>query len=149
MKYYVQNTIMAALLLMLAGCMAPTWEGMSEGEIADWKGLGFDAAVAHEWTDDGFTPATASGWVKAKFSRDEAKDWSEEKFTAEQAVSWKQADFSLKDAIDARTKGLAPVQPSNAAEPAETAKPTEDLAAPAQAEAETAEAETAEAVEEN
>jgi hypothetical protein len=110
MKHYVQNTILAASLLLLAGCSTPTWEGMSENEIAAWKDIGFDAAVAQEWVEDGFTPEMASGWVKANFSREDAKDWSEEKFTAEQAVSWKQADFTLKSAIDTRAKGLAPVQ---------------------------------------
>ena len=110
MKHYAHNTILAASLLILAGCSSPTWEDMSEREIAGWKDVGFGPAVAQEWMEDGFTPETADGWVKAGFSREDAKDWSEEKFTAENAAEWRQADFTLKSAIDARTKGLAPVQ---------------------------------------
>ena len=123
---------------ILAGCAsAPTWEGMSENEIAAWRSMNIEAAEAQAyreagldtaeieawreaglpgreailaWNDEGWTAATAEPWLKTQFDLETATDWAEKKFTADQARAWVDAGFSLKEAINNRAKGLAPVR---------------------------------------
>jgi hypothetical protein len=110
MKMYIQNAILAASLLILAGCATTTWDDMSESEIAIWKSGGFNPATAQEWEKDGFTAEQAGGWSKAQFTNNDAKKWAKENFSPEEALTWRQADFSLKSAVESRTKGLTPVK---------------------------------------
>ena len=124
--------------LLLAACSStPTWEGMSETEISDWKALSVDVASAQEfreaglkpsdvdawqqaglrgtgaildWRKTGFSPTTAQPWVARGVGLETATTWAKEKFTAEEATVWNEAGFSLKEAIDNREKGLTPVR---------------------------------------
>ncbi|MEM8563226.1 MAG: hypothetical protein AAGF57_13365 [Pseudomonadota bacterium] len=97
--------------LIIGACSStPTWEGMSQTEIAQWKQAGFDPGTAQSWSKKGFTAADASSWRNGGFDLDKATDWKEEKFTADEAKAWKAGGFNLDEAVEDRAKGLQPVQ---------------------------------------
>jgi hypothetical protein len=126
------------LVLVVAGCAsAPTWEGMSESQIAAWRNVGVEAEWAQQYAKAGIDPAAYSDWTKAGFSSgeaildwagegfaakdagdwvssgfdlDSAVDWQKENFSPADAKAWKDADFSLSKAVDERSKGLSPVR---------------------------------------
>lgn len=126
------------LLLFVGACAStPTWEGMSESEIAAWQQLGYDAGAAHTfqkaglsttdaegwhssgitsseailtWHGKGFASDEAAKWIQHQFSVAGAESWKKEKFTPDEAGKWKSAGFSLKDAIKNREKGLQPIR---------------------------------------
>ena len=100
--------IAAVMSVMLFACASsPTWEGMSEDDIAQWKANGFDARSAQVWHRGGFNAIQSKAWMEAKFDVDSAKDWSEEKFSA---ANWSQSGFELDDAVEERSKGLTPLK---------------------------------------
>ncbi|MCL1046295.1 hypothetical protein L2737_13335 [Shewanella electrodiphila] len=107
----MNKLIVILVACLLYGCAsAPTWKGMSERDIAEWKAIGFDAAQAQTWSKKGFNAEQSQLWSKASFDVESAMDWSKEKFNPEEAATWKQAGFKLDDAIDDRAKGLTPVK---------------------------------------
>lgn len=125
------------LSLLLAACSStPTWEGMSETEIAAWQrqgvaagwaqtlsAAGVNASGYETWTDagiasgeailawvgEGFAAEAAGAWNAAGFEARAARQWSEQPFTAEQAKRWVTAGFDLRDAMKQRAKGLMPI----------------------------------------
>lgn len=132
----IKSAVFAAVFLT-ACASAPTWEGLSEAEIGDWKTLGINAeqaqtyhkatldpAAVKQWQDnnigslddilrwhgDGFAPDEAKGWVEAGFATEEATDWKASSFSSTDAGAWKTGGFSLKDATKNRDKGLTPIQ---------------------------------------
>ena len=124
------------LTLLLSACAsAPTWEGYSEREIADWNRINVDAATAHkftranlnapkvrawyregfqdndtiiEWSDEGFGASDAADWRRAGFDVDTAEEWAEHKFNAAEAERWIRSDFDLDEARENRSRGLSP-----------------------------------------
>ncbi len=126
------------LLLVVAGCAStPTWEGMSESQIAAWRDIGVEAEWAQkftkaglsssdvaawraagisegeailDWAQEGFSAQEGGEWVKDGFDLETAADWREENFSASEAKAWRDADFSLRSAVSERKKGLSPVQ---------------------------------------
>ncbi|MEE4300398.1 MAG: hypothetical protein V2J24_13230 [Pseudomonadales bacterium] len=132
-----KTLIAVTLTFLLAACSStPTWEGMSEAEIASWQrqgvaadwaqtlsAAGVDASGYESWTDagiasgeaillwlgEGFAADAAGAWNAAGFEARTARQWSEKAFTAEQAKRWMTAGFDLRDAIKQRAKGLAPI----------------------------------------
>lgn len=141
MKYWLQKSFfIIALTAMISACStpAPTWSGISETEIANWKGLNIGPGDAQTyrkeglvpeavqqwqennfnsvdavltWHKSGFAPAEAKGWVTGGFSNEAAQEWKEKAFSSEDASQWKQSGFELDAAIDNRDKGLTPVEP--------------------------------------
>jgi hypothetical protein len=110
------NTLLAtaavlAMLLLGACSSTPTWEGMSQSQIAQWKGMGFSAGAAQAWAREGFSPETAGSWKNNGFDLEAATDWKAEQFTAEEAMSWRKSGFDLDEAVEDRAKGLQPVAP--------------------------------------
>lgn len=97
-------------IVMSACSSTPTWEGMSQTEISQWKQAGFDPGAAQSWSKKGFTAADASAWRNGGFDLDKATDWKDEKFTADEAMSWKAGGFNLNEAVKNRANGLQPVQ---------------------------------------
>ena len=62
------RTLLVSLALF-AGCAStPPWAGMSQQEIAGWKGLDFLPTAAQAWHQKGFTPDTAGPWHAAGLS---------------------------------------------------------------------------------
>jgi hypothetical protein len=123
--------------LLAAACAAPPWEGMSESQIAAWRGVGVESQWARTygkaglepadvkawtgagipagkdilaWKDAGFEPAEAGDWAKNGFDLNAAVAWKKQKFSATEATTWHRAGFSVGDAADERAKGLAPVR---------------------------------------
>jgi hypothetical protein len=109
-KSLISGVILSSVLV-LTGCgSTPTWEGMSQTDISEWKALGLDAAASQDWTEAGISAEDAAKWLAANFDLEEAADWAAQAFTAAEAADWKIGGFDLKDAIKAREKGLAPVK---------------------------------------
>jgi hypothetical protein len=109
-KSLISGVILSSVLV-LTGCgSTPTWEGMSQTDISEWKALGLDAAASQDWKEAGISAADATNWIAAKFDLKEASKWAAEAFTAAEAADWKIGGFDLKDAIKAREKGLTPVK---------------------------------------
>ena len=130
--------LVLAAMLLSACASTPTWEGMSETEIADWKELhvgpgdaqayreaGLETKAVSQWMDNGFksakavlawqkagfTAAKAGAWNSKGFSLDQAVEWKQESFSPDEANEWKTAGFNLQDSIDSRKKGLTPIEP--------------------------------------
>lgn len=117
LRYYCESLNMmkklfaGLLVLFVVGCAsAPSWEGMSEREISQWKSIGFDATQAQNWRVRGFDATEANGWVQANFSLDTATIWAKESFNVEEAQVWSEAGFEIEDAVTNRSKGLTPVR---------------------------------------
>lgn len=129
--------VFLAALLLTACASAPTWEGMTESEIAGWKGINVDVASAQkfrkakmssstveawqsaglgatqailDWNSAGYTPTTGAPWIGKGFDLKTARAWTADKFTAQEARAWMDADFTLKEAVKNRNKGLTPVR---------------------------------------
>ncbi|MEH6558906.1 MAG: hypothetical protein V7459_11470 [Oceanicoccus sp.] len=103
--------VILSSVLVLSGCgSTPTWEGMSQTDISEWKELGLDAAASQGWKEAGISAADAADWIAAKFDLEEASEWASEAFTAAEAADWKIGGFDLKDAVNAREKGLSPTK---------------------------------------
>ncbi|WP_411991524.1 hypothetical protein [Agarivorans sp. DSG3-1] len=124
------------LLLLVACSSTPTWDGMSESEIAAWKEIGVNVEqvqtyvragmsqpqvkefIDQKFTDPAqitswgqtFTAFDARGWIDSGFDLTAAKDWAANKFSFEEAAAWASADFDLDGAKKNRDKGLTPVK---------------------------------------
>jgi len=110
MNIKLRSLFLCAFLGLLVACSStPTWEGMSEREIADWKGIGFDAGAAQSWGKKGFNAESANAWNTAGFDLESATRWSSKQFSAEEAGSWRAGGFDLDDSVKNRNKGLTPV----------------------------------------
>ncbi|RRJ82796.1 hypothetical protein [Aestuariirhabdus litorea] len=97
--------------LVLVGCAStPSWEGLSESDIAAWKSAGFTVESADLWRDYNFSAVEAQSWSQQGFDPEEAAEWSKESFSADEASRWKGAEFDLDTAIEERAKGLAPIE---------------------------------------
>lgn len=125
-------------LALLTSCAsAPSWDGMSQDEIAAWHDLNVEAGEAQTyrkaglnaeavaawqsaglasseailaWKKAGWNSATASPWLENQFDLETAIEWSKERFTPSQARAWIDGDFTLREAIANRAKGLAPIK---------------------------------------
>lgn len=115
MKNVYLRGLVFSLFLALVGCgSTPTWEGMAESEISQWRAIGFDAGQAQKWSNKGFNPEQAGGWKTVGFDLETATKWGGKSYSSADAKRWVDAGFNLDDANDARAKGLTPVR---AAEP--------------------------------
>lgn len=103
-------TALFAVSILAACSSTPTWEGMSQTDIAGWKDLGLNAEMAQKYVKNGFDLATATPWVNANIDPKTAAEWTRFKFSAEEAVAWIGGGFDLEAARDNRAKGLNPVQ---------------------------------------
>ena len=115
--------------LAFVACASPPWHGMSESEIAAWKGSGFAAEMAQEWKGKGFSVEKAGAWNANGFSADAAMKWQAKSFTPAEAKAWRTAGMSLKESVANRDKGLMPIaaqQPE--AVPEKTAPETAEAA---------------------
>ncbi len=97
--------------LTIVGCSSnPTWEGMSESEISQWRAIGAGAGQAQSWSREGFNAEKTKEWKTAGFDLESAREWSNESYTAAEAKRWKDSGFDIDEANDARKKGLTPVR---------------------------------------
>jgi hypothetical protein len=110
------------LLATLAsvGCATPPWQGMSESEIAAWKGVGFTAEMARDWHDRDFSVKDAGVWQSQGFDAEAAKEWRAKLFPPEQAKAWRVAGMGLEEAIENREKGLTPIAAEKPEAPVES-----------------------------
>ncbi|OUS32723.1 hypothetical protein A9Q98_00970 [Thalassotalea sp. 42_200_T64] len=129
--------ILFFMVLLSACASAPSWEGMSESEISNWKDIGVtvdqvdtyvEAGMKPEqvkvwfeqgfnnaneiipWASNKFTPEDAAGWKASGLSVEGAFQWASNKFSYSEAKMWRDENFELDDAIDNRAKGLSPVK---------------------------------------
>jgi hypothetical protein len=107
----MKKLLSGLLALFLVACAsAPSWQGMSEREISQWKAIGFDSTQAQNWRVRGFGPTESDGWIKANFNLDTATIWAKESFNVEEAQVWSEAGFEIEEAVTNRSKGLTPVR---------------------------------------
>lgn len=134
----MRTGLILSLALMLGACAStPTWEGMSESEIAAWKAMDLTAESAQKfsraglssddvaawreagltgtdailaWSKTGWKPESAASWLERDFDLETASEWAKERFTAEEASVWMKSGFDLDQAMDNREKGLTPVR---------------------------------------
>lgn len=134
----MNKALIFIIVAILSACAsAPSWEGMSESEISEWKNIGvtveevskyakagLDATEVKSWLDNKFTQQSdilawagakftadsAMAWRDVKFTLEDAIAWSKNKFSPQEAMEWKKANFTLSEAESNRSKGLTPVK---------------------------------------
>jgi hypothetical protein len=107
----VRQTIfgVVAVVALLSACATPNWSGMSETQIAEWKGLDVGPEVAQNWVKEGFGPQDYTAWTGDGFDLKSAAKWKAKAFTSAEAAKWKKAGFNVDRAFTKRAKGLTPI----------------------------------------
>ena len=92
----ISGVILSAIIL--AGCAStPTWEGMSENEIAAWRSLDIEAAEAQGYRKAGLGTDDIEAWRSAGLSASESiLAWHEAGWSPTTAEPWLKQQFGLE-----------------------------------------------------
>ncbi|NTS78047.1 hypothetical protein HR060_14400 [Catenovulum sp. SM1970] len=90
--------IVLSVFLITACGSTPSWEGMSQSEIAQWKSLGASVEEVDRYNKSGLTQTLVKAWHEAGIKDQlEVLDWHKLKFTPQSAKSWKDIGVNVED----------------------------------------------------
>ncbi|MCM8533457.1 MAG: hypothetical protein NE330_19980 [Lentisphaeraceae bacterium] len=107
----MKKALSLLMFLVLFSCSTPTWNNMSETDIASWKELNIDIETANSLNEIGVSPTEYSEWKENGFTKvEKILAWKSQKFTPQEAAEWVKGGFSPSQAVENRSKGLQPVK---------------------------------------
>lgn len=107
----MKKVLSLLMFLALFSCSTPTWDNMTEADIASWKSMNVNIEKANSLNQAGVSPAEYSKWEESGFTKvEKIIAWKKQKFAPTEAAQWVKGGFSTDQAVENRSKGLQPVK---------------------------------------